>query len=178
MRRLRLQAQRLTDKLSEQEKEKIIRWLKDYTELTKLSTLTLPAQRIRIRDSLASDDTIRTFVLELSVAFYACGGLTDDFEERLVNSLAEGLRFDGRDRDMSELPQELLATGPLVNFPATVPTLRLRLSTLALRVLRALRLVKDPSFEVSLNEYLLSNRLLQLVMMLALADDLVTPSQE
>lgn len=111
-------------------------------------------------------DPIRTYLLELGIAFYAYGGETDDFEERLVISLAEGLRFEGADPALCELPQEVLVSGPLANFP------RSNLPHFALRVLRALRATK----EVSLHEYLLCNRHMQMVTLLALADDLVTPN--
>lgn len=140
---------------------KLNKWFEDYTGLMNLCTLTREDAREHILESLA-DDTIRTHLLELSIAFYSYGGDTDDFEERLVNSLADGLRFEGRDPSLCELPQEILASGPLANFPWT-------LRSFALNFLRALRVTT----EVSLHEYLLSNRHMQIVMLASLADDLV-----
>jgi hypothetical protein len=164
LRRLEKLALAKLEKYPEAEKEKINRWLKTYTGLMNLATLTRVETRERILDSL-TDESVRTFILELSIALYAYGGDSDDFEERLVNSLAEGLRFDGRSSELCELPPEVLVSGPLANFP------RSNLHSLALRVLRAIR----ATTEVSVYDYLLSNRHMQLVMLLTLADDLVTP---
>lgn len=149
------------------DQEKINGWLKDYTALLNLSTLTRVDARERVLASIGADP-IRTYLLELSIAFYAYGGETDDFEERLVNSLAAGLRFEGADPTLCELPQEVLVSGPLANFP------RSNLPSFALRVLRALRVTQ----EVTLHEYLMSNRHMQMVVLLAMADDHVGPNPQ
>lgn len=148
-------------KFTVDEQEVLTQWLTDFTSLLNLCTLTRVDARERLLNSLTID-CVRIFVLELSISFYAHGGDTDDFEERLVNSIAQGLRLDGRNLEYCELPQEVLVSAPLTNFPATLwhPSL------LALK--RWLRLTS----ETTLNEYLLSNRHMQMIVLLAFSDDL------
>jgi len=155
-------ASRKLDKFSVSEREEITKWLHDNVELLNLSTLT----RVDSREFLLASierHPVRTYMLELCISFYCRGGSTYDFEEKLVNSIADGLRIDGRNPEYCELPQEVLVSAPLMNFPATL------WHPLVLAVRRTLRLAEG---ETSLSEYLLSNRHMQMIVLLALADDL------
>ncbi len=148
-------------KFTEDERVVLADWLKEHTVLFNLCTLT----RVDARESLLASltiDCVRVFLLELSISFYAHGGDTDDFEERLVNSIAHGLRLDGRNPEYCELPQEILVSAPLMNFPATL------WHPFILVLKRMFRLTK----ETTLVEYLLSNRHMQMVVLLALSNDL------
>jgi hypothetical protein len=159
---------RLERRYTVENRTKIKEWIKDYTALLNLATLTQVKQRERILESFESDQLICEFLLELSIAFYSYGGDTDDFEERLVNSLVQGLSFDGVDPRLCELPQEVLISGPKANFPTR------SLTDLILTFFRMTRVTE----EIPLRTYLLSNRHMQMVMLLALADDLVPPSKD
>jgi hypothetical protein len=150
-------------KYSPTEQEKITDWLTTYTSQLNLSTFTRHDARERLLDYLETDP-VRNYVLELAVAFFTYGGDSDDFEEKLVNSLVAGLCLEGRNPNWCELPPEVLISAPSENFPLT------RQHPLVLRVLRTLRIWRD---EVSLKEYMLSNRHMQLVALLAFVDDLV-----
>ena len=143
------------------EQETLENWLRTYTSLINLCTLTRVDSREKLLNSMQAD-CVRVFLLELSISFYAHAGDTDDFEERLVNSIADGLRIEGRNPEHCELPQEVLVSAPMTNFPATLwhPML------LALK--RSFRLTS----ETTLGEYLISNRHMQMVVLLAFSDDI------
>lgn len=160
--RLEQLAKTKLSKYTQIEVEKITGWLTTYTGRLNLSVLTQYSARDELLTTI-SQDPVRTWLLELAIAFYIYGGDTDDFEERLVNSLVQGLRFEGRNLSYCELPEEVLMSGPLTQFPVTLS------NSFVLWFLRTLRLTR----EITLKEYLLSNRHIQIVAMLALVDDLV-----
>lgn len=144
------------------EKEAIKRWLA-YIKTVNLSTITREDARLEVLKRLGGD-YVRTYMLELCISFYVFGGEYDDYEERLVNSLVDGLCLEGRVPQLCELPPEVKQSLPMTNFPATF------FSPLALVFRRASRKAEDPP----LREYLLSNRHMQMVVLLALANDLVS----
>lgn len=148
-------------KFAEDEQEQIKQWLRTYAELLNLCVLTSVSAREEILQSLEVN-CVRVFLLELSISFFAHGGDTDDFEERLANSIASGLLIDGKNPMHCELPQEVLLSAPLTNFPATF----------ANRFVLAFMRMTGLTSETTLSEYLLSNRHMQMIVLLALSDDL------
>ncbi len=117
---------------------------------------------MRLKESLRNK-VVSGWLLELCISFYTSGGENDDYERRLVNSVVTGLRLDGRNPQHCELPQEALESLPARNFPAEYMSFLTRFLT---RVFRN-------SSETTLSEYFHSNRHVLMVVLLALANDLV-----
>ena len=106
----------LLSSLSQNDKLLVERWINSVILINPANILR-PDSIAQINDEIFGRYLVAEFLFDLTFQFYALAGDSEDFTERLAQSVKEALCIDGEDIEYSLIPPELLQSMPSMLYP-------------------------------------------------------------
>lgn len=93
-------------KLTEDENANVQRFINQVSLLIPCYSLR-PDKLVSLNDSIFNDTVITQFILDLSFRFFTCSGNSDDYVERLISNIVNGICIDGPDVTKNIIPKTI-----------------------------------------------------------------------